>query len=125
MVISDVVLRLGPPIWSTSLTSGRDSPNIIQCISIVGTVPTFNPFDLVHLNDLLFDEWVNNVIKEALKLSIFVVQMAAAPKNRVEFHQGSNGTIRSSLATSYEVSQSRATSLTLCTPIRGREIEMH
>ena len=46
------------------------------------------PFELAHLNDLLFDEWVDHVvkelnIKEALKLSIFVVQMA--PKNGLEF----------------------------------------
>ena len=49
------------------------------------------------------DELVDNVVeevntKEALKLSIFVVQKAAAPKNGVEFRQGSNGTIRSSPA---------------------------
>ena len=47
-------------------------------------------FKLVHLNDLLFDEWVNHVVKEVnvkegLKSSIFVVQKAAAPKNGVEF----------------------------------------
>ena len=33
------------------------------------------------------------------KSSIFVVQKATAPKNGVEFPQGSIGTIRSSLAT--------------------------
>ena len=60
---------------------------------------------LVHLNDLLFDGWVDHVVKEVLKLSIFVVQRAAAPKNGVEFCQGSNGTIRSSLATSYDVAK--------------------
>ena len=54
-------------------------------------------FELVHLNDLLFDEWLDHDIKEvnnkeALKSSIFVVQMAAAPKNGVEFCQGSIGT---------------------------------
>ena len=64
-------------------------------------------FELVHLNDLLFSEWVNHVFKEvnakeALKLSFFVIQKAAAPKNGVEFRQGSIGTIRSSLATSYD-----------------------
>ena len=62
-------------------------------------------FELVHLNDLLFDEWVNHIVKElnvkeALKSSIFVAQKAAAPKSGVEFRQGANGTIRSSLATS-------------------------
>ena len=74
-------------------------------------------FELVHLNDLLFDEWDDHVVKElnnkeALKLSIFVVQKAAAPKNGVEFCQGSNGNIRSSLATPYDVSRRCATSLT-------------
>ena len=64
-------------------------------------------FALVHLNDLFFDEWVNHVVKEAnvkeaLKSSIFVVQKAAAPKSGIEFRQGSIGTIRSSLATSYD-----------------------
>ena len=63
-------------------------------------------FELVHFNGLLFDEWVDQVVKElnieeSLKLSIFVLQKAAALKNRVEFFQGSNGTIRSSLATLY------------------------
>ena len=62
-------------------------------------------FELVLLYDLLFYEWVDHVVKEAsiikaLKLSIFVVLKAAAPKIAVEFRQGSNGTIRSSLATS-------------------------
>ena len=42
-------------------------------------------------------------IKEVLKSSIFVVQKATAPKTVVEFHQGSIGAIRSSLATSYGV----------------------
>ena len=41
-------------------------------------------FELVHLNGLLFDEWVDHVVKElnveeALKLSTFIVQKAAAP----------------------------------------------
>ena len=72
---------------------------------------------MVHLNDLLFDEWVNYVVKEgnmkkALKSPIFVVQKAAAPKIRVEFCQGSNGTIRSSLATLYDVSRRRTRSPT-------------
>ena len=61
-------------------------------------------FELVHLNDLLFDEWVDHVIKEvnvkeALKSSIFVVQKSAIPKIGVEFCQGSIGAIRGSLAT--------------------------
>ena len=62
----------------------------------------------------LFDEWADNVVKEVnfketLKSSIFVIQMAAAPKNGVEFRQGSNGTIRCSLATKYVGSQRHAT----------------
>ena len=44
-------------------------------------------------------------VKGALKSSIFVAQKAAAPKIRVEFRQGSIGTIKSSLATSYSVWQ--------------------
>ena len=73
------------------------------------------PFELAHLNDLLFDEWVNHIVKElnvkeALKSSIFVAQKAAAPKSGVEFRQGANGTIRSSLATSYDVARRRARS---------------
>ena len=50
----------------------------------------------LHLNNRLFDERVDNVfkevsVKEALKLSIFVVQNADTPKTGVDFHQGSNG----------------------------------
>ena len=81
-------LRLGPP------------QSMISIICLFG---------LVHLNGLLFDEWVDHVVKDVLKLSIFIVQKAAAPKNGVEFCQGSNGTIRSSLATSYKVWRRRAT----------------
>ena len=63
-------------------------------------------FEVLHLTDLLLDELVDNVVKEvnikdALKSSILVVQKAAAPKNGVEFCQGSDGTIRSRLATWY------------------------
>ena len=58
---------------------------------------------------------LNHVVKElnveeALKSPILVVQKTAAPKFGVEFRQGSNGTIWSSLATSYDVSRRRATS---------------
>ena len=45
------------------------------------------------------------LFKGALKLSIFVVQKAAAPKNGVEFRQSSNGSIRSSQATSCDVAR--------------------
>ena len=66
-------------------------------------------------------------VEEVLKLPIFVVQKAAAPKNGVEFCQGSNGTIRSSLATSCDVSRRRATSREVSEfrPIRGQEIISH
>ena len=72
-------------------------------------------FELVPLNGLLFDEWVDHDVKklnveEALKLSIFVLQKAAAPKNVVEFRHSSIGTIRSILATPYDVWRPRATS---------------
>ena len=51
--------------------------------------------------ELMNGDVVNQVnIKEATNL---FVQKAAAPKNRVEFSQGSIGTIKSSLATSYDV----------------------
>ena len=58
-------------------------------------------FELANLNDLLFDDWVDHVIKEGLKLSIFVVQKAVAQKNGVEFCQGSINAIRISLASVY------------------------
>ena len=45
-----------------------------------------------------------------IKSPIFAVQKAIAPKNGVEFRQGSNGSIRSSLATSCDVSRRRARS---------------
>ena len=58
--------------------------------------------DLGHLN-YFNDNVVAEVdVKEALKLSIFIVQKAAAPKSGVEFRQDSIGTIRSCLATSYD-----------------------
>ena len=49
-------------------------------------------------------------VTEALKLSIFVVQRAAAPKKGVDFCQRPIGAIKSSLATSHDVWQRRATS---------------
>ena len=71
--------------------------------------------ELVHLKDLLFDELVDEVvkeveIKEALKSSIFVVQKAAAQIYGVEFCQGSIGGIRSSLAMLHDVWRRSATS---------------
>ena len=47
--------------------------------------------DLGHLNDLNDDVVVEVDVKEALKLSIFIVQKTAAPKSGVEFRQGSIG----------------------------------
>ena len=72
-------------------------------------------FDLVHLYDLFCDELVDDIVKEVdvkgvLKSSKFVVQKATAPKSGVELRQWSIGTIRSSLATSYDTSRRRATS---------------
>ena len=70
--------------------------------------------ELVHLKDLLFDELVDEAvkeveIKEALKSSIFVVQKAAAQIYGEEFRQGSIGGIRSSLAMLHDVWRRRAT----------------
>ena len=47
-------------------------------------------------------------LNQGLKMSIFVVQKATAPKSGVEFRQGSIGTIRGSLAMSYDVWRRRA-----------------
>ena len=65
---------------------------------------------------------LNHVVKElnveeALKLSILVVQKAAAPKTGVEFRQGSNGTIKSSLAMSHDVWRRRAMSRVYSTAV--------
>ena len=67
--------------------------------------------DVPDFNDLNDDVVVEVDVEEALKSSIFIVQKAAAPKFGVEFRQDSIGTIRSSLATSYDdVSRRRARS---------------
>ena len=68
------------------------------------------PLSWFFLNGLLFDEQVDHVVKEldveeALKSPIFVKEKAAAPKIGVEFCQGTNGTIRNSLTTSYDVAR--------------------
>ena len=70
-------------------------------------------FELVHLNDLFCDEWVDDIVEEVdvkgvLNSSIFVVQKANAPKIGVEFRQGSIGAISSSVAMSYNVWRRRA-----------------
>ena len=75
------------------------------------------PLSWFFLNGLL-----NHVVKElnveeVLKSPIFVVQRAAAQKNGVEFRQVSNGTIRSSLATSYVVWRRRAMSQVYSTTV--------
>ena len=56
-------------------------------------------------------------VKGLLKSSIFVVQKATAPKNGVEFRHGSNGTIKSSLAMSYDVWRLRAMSQVYSTAV--------
>ena len=65
---------------------------------------------IIFLNEYIDDVVEEVNAKEALKSSIFVVQKAAAPKTGVESRQSSIGTIRSSLATSYDVWRRRATS---------------
>ena len=59
-------------------------------------------FELVHLYDI--------GVKGVLKSLTFVVQKANAPKTGIEFHQGSIGAIKSSLATSYDAARRRAMS---------------
>ena len=92
---------------SLDVTSSRPGPPQWPQWRCCSTSPTF---DLGHLNDLNEDVVVEVDVKEVLKSSIFVVQKAAAPKSGVEFRQGSIGTIRSSLATSCDVSRRRARS---------------
>ena len=70
--------------------------------------------DLGHLNDLNDDVVVEVDVEKALKSSIFIVQKAAAPKSGIEFRQDSIGTIRSCLATSYDVWRRRAASQLYC-----------
>ena len=66
------------------------------------------PLSWSFLNGLLNYVVKELNVEEVLKSSIFVIQKAAAPKNGVEFRQGFNHTIRSSLATSCDVSGRRA-----------------
>ena len=61
--------------------------------------------------------YVTPTLAGYFKSSIFVEQKATAPKNGVEFRQGSIGTIRSSLAT-----RTTSGNVTNFRPIRGREI---
>ena len=85
-MISDCLIRFDL-IWILSRVWHSSVQPSIICL-----------FELVHLKDILFDKLVDEVVKEfdnqdALKSSIFVVQKAAAPKNGVEFCQGSIGAI--------------------------------
>ena len=63
------------------------------------------PLNWSFLNGLLNHVVKELNIEEVLKSPIFVVQKAAAPKNGVEFCQGSNGTIRNILTTLYDVAR--------------------
>ena len=56
----------------------------------------------------LYKSELRSITRLPLKSSSLVAQKAAAPKNGVEFRQGSDGTIRSSLATLYDVLRRRA-----------------
>ena len=114
-MLSDVQCILNvPPSWSflngllNHVVKELNVEEALKSSILVVQKAVAVPLSWYFLNGLL-----NHVIKElnveeVLKSPIFVVQKAAAPKNGVEFHQGSNGTIRSSLATSYDVSRRSA-----------------
>ena len=118
-MLSDVQCILNvPPSWSflnglfNHVVKELNVEEALKSSILVVQKAVAFPLSWYFLNGLL-----NHVIKElnveeVLKSSIFVVQKAAAPKNGVEFRQGSNGSIRirSSLATSCEVSRRRARS---------------
>ena len=72
-------------------------------------------FELVNLNDLFCDEWLNDIVEDVdvkwvLKSSIFAVQKTNTPKVDIEFRQGSIGAISSSVAMSYNIWQRCAAS---------------
>ena len=108
-MLSDVQCILNvPPSWSflngllnhvvKELNVEEALKSSILVVHKAATVPLSWSF----LNGLL-----NHVVKElnveeVLKSPFFVVQKAAAPKNGVEFRQGSIGVIRSGLAASCE-----------------------
>ena len=99
------VVQLSSAFYYLSLRAGPPRrPPLFVSSSWSASMTSFNH----QANDVI--EEVD--VKDALKSSIFVVQKAAAPKTGVEFCQGSIGTIRSSLATSYDVWRRRATSPT-------------
>ena len=70
--------------------------------------PNLQPRFQSKLKSQLTSSVATASLNQGLKLSIFVVQKATAPKNGVEFRQGSIGTIRGSLATPYDVWRCRA-----------------
>ena len=68
-----------------------------------------NSFSLFTTNILYLIHSIHSTLFQGtLKLSIFVVQEAAAPKNEVEFRQRPIGDIRRSLATLYDVWRRRS-----------------
>ena len=116
-MLSDVQCILNvPPSWSflngllNHVVKELNVEEALKSSILVVHKAAAVPLSWSFLNGLL-----NHVVKElnveeVLKSPFFVVQKAAAPKNGVEFRQGSNGSIRSSLATSCEVSRRRARS---------------
>ena len=104
---SELVPPQWPPQPCRQWAQRRRGPKIVIFSRTEGCC---SPSELVFLNFLL-----NHVVKElnveeVLKSSILVVQKTAAPKNGVEFRQGSIGTIRSSLAASCDLARCRGTS---------------
>ena len=65
--------------------------------------PNLQPRFQSKLKSQLTSSVATASLNQGLKLSIFDVQKATAPKSGVEFRQGSIGTIRGSLATPYDV----------------------
>ena len=116
-MLSDVQCILNvPPSWSflngllNHVVKELNVKEALKSSILVVHKAVAVPLSWYFLNGLL-----NHVIKElnveeVLKSSIFVVQKAAAPKNGVEFRQGSIGTIRSSVATSCDLARRRARS---------------
>ena len=114
-MLSDVQCILNvPPSWSflngllNHVVKELNVEEALKSSILVVQKAVAVPLSWYFLNGLL-----NHVIKElnveeVLKSPIFVVQKAAAPKNGVEFRQGSIGTIRSSIAMSFDVPRRRA-----------------
>ena len=107
----------------------RDSPKVVRficgtvptlCILNVGTVPTLcilneGTVPTISPSGMVPPQWPPQPCRQRAQrrrdLKIVAQKAAAAAKTGVEFCQGFNGTIRSSLATSYDAVQYRATSL--------------